>query len=300
MALRQFLSGSTYSLIFDFFTSAGVRTSVASPAITIFTPERATFVSTTTGVSAVAGTTGRYQYSLAVTAAMTVGTWMSVMTGTTASSALFSSRLTFNVTDFSRTPIWLGLEDFREYIEEPDDVHTYDSLFERILTASMQLVEEFTQPWGQWRASEVRQIRSADRMLLRAGYPVVAITGLTVTDGYTPSTPQALGSETAPGNTVTFYYRLDKPTGTLIFTDSIGFESYYEDVIIVVDALMGDGTVPEPMRLLALYWASKILNLHQNEGLDNVRIADVNFALRKGLLDDTARDLLINYTPTHV
>ena len=295
MALRQLLPGNTYSLIFDFFTLAGNRTNVSTPAVNIYTPERTAFVSGSTALTAVAGVTGQYTYSLSVTTAMTVGTWMSVATGTSQSSILFSSYETFNVINFITEPTWLGLEDFREYIEEPDDVHTYDSLFNRLILSSMKLVEAFTRPWGFYRASEVRQIRNADRMLLKAGYPVVSITGLTVTESYTPASPGNLSAETSIGTTISFYYRLDKPTGTIIFTDSDGFESYYEDIFIAVDTMMGDGVVPEPMRLLGLYWASKLLNLHTNEGMDNVRLGDINYALRKGLMDDTAKDLLLNY-----
>ena len=294
MALRSFLAGNICDLTFDFFTRHGERTVVSSPSVTVFTPERTKYVAGATNLTTVAGFVGQYRYDLSIIAAMTVGTWMAVATGVSQGATLFSGYTTFNVVDFVEEPLWLGIEDFREYIEEPDDAHTYDHLFSRLLTASMQLVEAFTRRWGHWRATETRQIRSADRMLLRAGYPVVSITGLTVTESYTPATPATL-AETTVGTTVTFYYRLDKPTGTIIFTDSAGFETYYDDIFVTVDTVMGDGSVPEPMRLLALYWASKLLNLVTNEGLDNVRIADVNFAIRKGLMDDTAKDLLKNY-----
>ena len=61
MPLRQFSSGLTHSLYFNFWNTSGARTTVNSPVVDILTPQKTKFVNsaalTTTNIL------GQYSYS---------------------------------------------------------------------------------------------------------------------------------------------------------------------------------------------------------------------------------------------
>ena len=107
--------GYTYSLFFSFWDTSGARTSVDSPIVDIYTPERNPYVDgealTTTS------TTGKYQYNFFAPVGITVGHWYAVGVGLSNNNTLFSEVTPFEVTDPKTDAQWVGFEEFREYVK---------------------------------------------------------------------------------------------------------------------------------------------------------------------------------------
>lgn len=289
---RKFLPGLTYSLTYNFFTDLGAALDVASPVASIFTPENTTY----TTLSLTGSTTGVYSSDIFIPTGLTQGNWSSVATGLCSNVSYFSSVIPFEILDFGARPNWLGLEDFREYLEEDADDHTRDNLLIRVLDAAMLSVEGYTRrAWGVKSKSETLELQRQDRILLKK-WPLVTIAGLTATNvGFTPRTPSSLDIETNAGGTVSFYYRLHADEGMLILTDEEGYACEYSDMIVSLDYTYGNTIIPEPVRLATLMLASKMLNIIHQEGITTVRISDVQYSVDRKLFEGEIRSLLDKY-----
>jgi hypothetical protein len=295
MAIRQFCTGATYNLTFDYRDSLGNAIDVSDSFADIYTPERTVHLSGVT-LTSIAGTTGAYETDLFVSTAFTVGQWFAFPTGITQGVTVIADVRPFEVKDNKIETNWLSIEDVRDWIEEDPDDHSNDRLFKQVLDAAMELVEAHTHTvWGQCPRSEIWEIHWSDRRMLEK-YPIVRIAGMTVTHtGYTPREPATPNTETNAGSTTPFYFRLDNEIGAMIYTDIDGIECTYDGVIVTVDYVFGTATIPEPIRVATLMLTSKLLNICQQEGIDNLRIADANFSINRNLFSGEVGDLLKPY-----
>jgi hypothetical protein len=295
MAIRQFCTGATYSLTFDFFNIAGNAIDVSAPFADIYTPERTVHISGLT-LTSVSGITGQYTTDLFVSTAFTVGHWFAFPTGITQGVTVIADVRPFEVKDNKIEANWLSIEDIRDWIEEDPSDHTNDRLFKMVLDAAMELVEAHTGTvWGQCPHSETWQIKWADRRMLEK-YPVVRISGITATlSGYTPRDTDNPNTESNAGSTTPFFYRLINNLGVMIYTDIDGLECTYDDTIISIDYVFGTASIPEPVRVATLMLTSKLLNICQSEGIDNLRISDMNFSIDRNLFVGEVGDLLKPY-----
>lgn len=294
--MQQFTSGNTFSIFFDFFDNAFQGTSVENIVVEVFTPERQRHLSSTS-IIADPEIEGKYRYDFFVTPGLTVGSWYAFASGITQNSTTFANVQPFDIIDHKGEANWLGVGDVRDWLEEDPSDHSNDKLFQRVLTASMHLIEEKTgRPWGQCPYSETFQIKCSARRMLQK-YPVIRITGMTATAwGYTPREPATPNTETNAGETTPFYFRLKENVGAMIFTDSDGLECTYSDCIVTLDYTFGTATIPEPIRLATLMLTSKLLNIAQQEGIDNLRIADANFSIDRKLFSGEVGDLIAPYS----
>lgn len=290
--MKKFLPGLTYSLTYNFFDNSGSAIDMDNPTASILTPENTTY----TTLSLTGSTTGVYSANIFISSGLTQGNWSSVASGLCNNISYFSSVIPFEILDYGARPNWLGLEDFRDYLEEDSNDRSRDNLLIRVLDSAMLSVEGYTRrAWGVKSKSETIELQRQDRILLKR-YPLVTISGLTATiTGYTPRTPDTLNVETNAGGTVSFYYRLQPEQGMLVLTDEEGYSCEYTDTIVTVDYTYGNSIIPEPVRLATLMLASKLLNIIHQEGVTTLRISDVQYSIDRNLFAGEIKSLLDKY-----
>lgn len=293
MAIRQYQTGRTYSLAVNFFDEIGTRTPVDSPTLTIYTPYK-TIYSTPTLIADPL-TIGKYYHNFYVATGLTFGHWFALGAGITANTTTFTEAVPFEIINLQTEPFWVGLTEFREYLGESDNDHTKDNFYKQILQASIELVEAYTRrTFGVRGYSEVIEIQHVDRVKLKR-FPVISITALTATSLITPRTPTSFVETISDTSLVPFYYRTDLDNGLLKLTDSGGFDSSYNDVLLAITYEAGFLNIPEPIRHCVFMLASKLANMATSEGIETVSLADLNFALQKDLISGSINDILSQY-----
>jgi hypothetical protein len=298
MAIRQFIAGQTYSISFNFFDDLGFRTPIDSPVVSVYTPHRTAHINAA-GLSEDSLVIGRYNYNFYSAPGLTFGHWFALASGITNSSTIFSESVPFEIIDLTSEPFWLGLTEFRDYLEIPDDDHTRDSFHKQMLQSSIELIEAYTRRiFGVRGYSEKIEIKHTDRVHLKH-FPIVSISALTATSKITPKRPSLL-VEIVSDQLVPFNFRSDDRNGVLLLTDTAGFDSSYDGVLLAITYEAGFLTIPEPIRMAGLALASKLANLATSEGIDSVRLADLNFALQRELISGTIADMINPYKVINV
>lgn len=288
--LRQFLPGKTYSLIFDFFDDAGNRTAVENPTTDFYDPYRQPFLTGVAGVT-VSGYVGRYTSPFYSTPGLTIGQYFGLCNGLTNGFTVFASQEPFELISPFEEPLWIGLRDFREYIQADDTDHTKDSFYNQCIQTSMDLVEGYTRRKYLVQAyNELYEVKRTDRVMLMH-FPVQMIAGLTATVRIIPRS-QTQVIEILQGNPVPFHYLLDAGNGILHLTDMAGFDQVYDQLLIAISYWAGYPTLPDAVRSAALSIASSLVNLATTEGISNLRLADLSFAIDKGIIDGKVKELL--------
>lgn len=296
MALLQLLAGSSLHVFYDFFTPAGVRTPVDNPVARLYTPDRSLFQQVAITL-ATTGVTGQYTYGYDLPAGVTLGHWGTFATGTTNGSFLLSNNQTFSIVDFAVEPIFIGVQDLRDYLGVLESDHTKDDLYKRLILSSVSIIEQYLRrKICVHSVSETIRLQQSSVIILK-DYPVISISGMTVSDGYigaTSSTPNS--SYVDPDNLTTdFHFSLNKSSGIMNLIDENGFESQYCDTFIEIDYEAGYMTVPESLRIAILMLASGMLNVSQSEGLSSVRFNDLAFVFSKGLITDYIKDAIDSF-----
>ncbi len=276
--IRQFIIGLTSSLEFEFRDSIGDLTPVTSPVVNIYTPEKTLY--TTSAALTPLASVGKYKYDFLVAPGMTYGHWFGLGIGTTNSIQIFSAVQPFEIINPVDEPFWVGLEEFRDYLEIPDDDHTRDGFYKQCLQAGIELTEGYTnRKYGIRTYEEVHELQNTDRVKLTR-FPVSAIVGLTAT------------TATVTGTNLQIYYRLDGPNGVLKLTNNVGFDSVYDEVLLTVTYKAGFATIPEPVRQSALALGSALVNLASSEGISNIKLSDLSFALSRNLFSGHIGEML--------
>ena len=275
--------GYTYSLFFSFWDTSGARTSVDSPIVDIYTPERNPYVDgealTTTS------TTGKYQYNFFAPVGITVGHWYAVGVGLSNNNTLFSEVTPFEVTDPKTDAQWVGFEEFREYLGLADDERSEDTVLRQLLQAAIELVEGYTnRHYGVYQYDEIIEIKCTDRVKLKH-FPVYTLVAITPTVKVIPRDVNNLLTETVTDSQVSFYYRLDSANGIIHLTDSAGFDEPYDGILLGISYLAGFATVPEPVRQAVLGLGASLRSIANTEGITSVRMGSVAFAMQRGLFD---------------
>lgn len=292
--LLQFISGTTVSLVYDFFVS-GIRTNVDNPYGKIFTPQKDLY--STVVLSQVSGVTGQYQYLFNVPSGATIGHWSTVGLGFTNNSNLFSSVQPFSIVDFAEEPLFIGVNDLRDYLAIPDSDHTKDELYQRILLTAISLIEkELDRTISVHNLSERIYIKHSPVALL-SDYPVITISGMTVSQGLTGAKPSTPNTSSVNSSDVTdsFYFDLRRDSGVMHLLDELGNRTIYDGYYIDIDYQAGYLTVPEALRTAILMLASNIFNKSQSEGLEIVRFSDLQFSFEKGLFTKQIKDALSGF-----
>src|SRR5215204_1133596 len=260
--------------------------------MSLYTPERSIFASGLT-LANVAGITGKYTREYQLPAGVTLGQWYGISAGITAYATLRADVFPFDVVDFAEEPNWLSVSDFREYSALEDDDHTRDIFYKRLVATAIKLIEARTRrSWRVRNFSEIINLSDTSKILLK-NYPVVSIAGLTGSIGYTPNT--TVDANLPITSTTPIYYRLDHDSGVMTLTDSSGYGTTYDNITLFITYAAGYATIPEAIRTAALVLASQLLNLSTSEGIDSLRLSDLNFALNKNLFEGTVSDLLNDY-----
>lgn len=296
--LRQYLPGSTYTLLFNFFAT-GVRTFVDDPVVDIFTPERTKHLEGQT-LTLVSGVTGRYRFDFFVNSGLTVGSWFGLASGITDSARLFADQVPFEIIDPVSEPFWLSLEDLREHLQIEDDCHDQDDLHKSMLQAAMEVTESYTKrKFGLRTFSETHEVKSTTRVRLDR-YPVQTIVALTATAKIIPRTVDQLVTETVTNERVNFFFRLDAKDGIVLLVDSAGFDEVYDGLLLAITYKAGFNTIPENVRRGALMIASRLINLATNEGMRSISVADLSFSMSDKVLDQAIRDMLNPFRDTGI
>lgn len=278
MSVRQYLTGKTYSINMNFFDDVGIRTPVDDATITVYTPHKTEY--TIAGLTPDTLVVGKYNYNFYAASGLTRGHWFALGSGITASTTVFSEAVPFEIVDISLEPYWLGLSEFREYLDLTDDDRSRDSFFKQMLQSAIELVETYTRrTFGIGSYTETIEVKHSERLELKH-FPIISITGLTAT---------------GIGRITPFYYTADNTNGIIKLTDSSGFDLCYDSALVTIEYEAGFLTVPEPVRMSALMLASKLSNLATSEGISTVRLADLSFSLDKGLFEGPIAEMLKQY-----
>lgn len=292
MAVRQYLTGNTQSLFFSFWGTSG-RTPVDTPTVDVFTPQKTRYIIgaglTTTD------TVGKYKYDLYLAPGVTVGHWFSLAVGISNGQTYYSESNPFEVVDYTFEAAWVGLEEFREYLQLEDDDRDEDGNLKQALQVALELVEGYThRRYGIYQYDETLQIQDTDRVKLKH-FPINQIVAVTPSYQIIPRSPTNLVTETIVGSQVGFYYRLDAENGILYLTDQAGFEYTYDTLLLGISYLAGFATIPEPVRQAVLSLAATLHNLACSEGIEYLKFSDINFAMTKSLFDGHIGEMLDDY-----
>jgi len=293
MSIRQFSAGLTHHLTFNFWNTAGARTVVDNPLVDVLTPQKTKYINaaalTTTSV------VGQYAYSLFLAAGVTVGHWFARATGITTNDTLYSESQVFEVIDYQYEPLWVGLEELRQFMGKEDDDRTEDQNLRQCLQTSIELVEGYTRRhYGVYSYDEIIEVKHTDRVKLKK-FPINTLVGITATSSITPRDTTNLLTESVSGALVGFYYRLDSENGILYLTDSAGYDYPYDDMLLSVSYLAGFSTIPEPVRMAVLKLSAALFNMICTEGLSYVKIGSMSFAVDRKLFDGVVGDMLAPY-----
>jgi len=289
LSIRQFNVGLTHSLDFSFWNISGVRTAVDNPLVDILTPQKTKYVNaaslTTTGV------VGKYGYSVFLPPGLTLGHYFARAVGLTTNDTLYSESQVFEVIDYQGEPLWVGLEELRQFMSKEDDDRSDDQNLRQVLQCAIELVEGYTRRhYGIYQTDETIQVNHTDRVKLKK-FPVNTILGITPTLSMTPLSYTNL-VETISGSQPSFFYRLDSENGIIYLTDSAGFDDTYDGMLLAVSYLAGFATVPEPVRTAVLKIAVALFNMICTEGLSYVKIGSMSFATERKLFDGVVGDML--------
>jgi hypothetical protein len=288
----KYLAGRTYSLGFNFFDSVGDRTTVDIPTAIIYTPERTSYIETL--LTADSLVIGKYNYNFHVASGLTFGQWFAVATGITNSTTLFSEVVPFEIINIRNEPLWVGLTEFREYLDISDGDHTRDGFYKQILQAAISLVEAYTRrTFGVKSFNETIEIQHTNRIKLKH-FPIVNIVAMTATTLIRPMQVDVF-NESLTSSVVPFHFRLDTENGIIKITNSSGFDDTCDNIILAVSYNAGFLSVPEGVRLAVLALASKLSNMATSEGIESIRLADLNFALQKDIISGSIADMLNVY-----
>jgi len=296
MANRQFLTGFTHTLQFNFYDETGNPIGVNSPETRIYTPDKAIFLEGQS-LSLLAGTCNSYTFDFFATAGLTVGQWFAIGTGLTtpANSMVLSDQYPFEIVDLTKEPFWVSLDEFYTYLEVDPIDHSRDRHFKQLLQTSMQLIEDYTQrKFGTQIVNQTIELQHATRVKLNC-FPVQSIVALTVQARIIPRQLDNLFSQTFTGSQVSFFFRLDAGAGIIILTDENGYEIPRDDLILTTTYRAGFPSIPEPVRTAALQLTSQLDNLVCNEGYDTVRLTDMSFTPTKSLFKGVIGDMLRHY-----
>lgn len=293
MSIKHVIGGLTYTMFFNFFGSGGLRTSVDSPTVDIFNPQKNRIITSaelmTTELS------GKYRYDYYATTGLTPGNYFAVAVGLTDNNTLFSPVNTFEVIDYISQAEWVGLEELREYLQLEDDDRDEDENLKTALNVALELVEGYThRRYGIYQYDETLQIYDTDRVKLKH-FPINQIVAVTPSFQIIPRSPDSLLTETIVGSQVGFYYRLDAENGILYLTDQSGFEYTYDTLLLGISYLAGFATIPEPVRQAVLSLAATLHNLSCSEGIEYLKFSDINFAMTKSLFDGHIGEMLADY-----
>lgn len=296
MSMLQFIAGTTANLIYDFYTTAGVHTTVLNPIAKIYTPEHQEYSSVS--LTAQSGVTGQYYYNFGVpSAGLTIGHWSTIGVGFTNNSTMFTFVQPFEIVDFTQEPFFIGVQILRDYLEIPDTDHTKDELYKRILAIAVSLVEQYLQrKISVHNISETFHVQHSSNIILK-DYPVVQINGMTMSylfSGAVPSAPNT-SSITTTSSTDEFFFHLRKDAGVLQLIDDVGTECIYRDFAVEIDYKAGYLQIPQSIIGAILMLASGILNVSQSEGLQLVRFSELSFTFSKGLFTQLIQDALIGF-----
>lgn len=285
--------GLTFQLPFEFReTTLGELTSVDLPVVNVYTPQKTLYV--TSAALTPSSTAGKYEYPFFVPAGLTVGNWFGLGVGITNNYTLFSEPVTFEIVDFINEPMFVGVQELREFMELDDTDHSEDNKLRQILRAAIELVEGYTQRhYGLKQYHEVIEINATDRAKLRY-YPVNKIISLDAGLKVTTNAMES-GTQIVTGMSASFFYRLDERTGIIWLTDPTGYSECYDCVILVVDYLAGYATIPEPVRTAVLMLAKALNALSCISGTEVVRLADISYQPVKDLFKGPIGDMLSPY-----
>lgn len=291
--ITQFLTGLTYSLLFNFRDELGVRTSVSSPVVNFYTPQKELYYNqaslTTTSVI------GQYQFDFFAPVGLTVGHWNALGVGLSHGTTLFSERQVFEVFDIHKEAFWCGLEELRGFLNLEDDDRTNDKNLQQALRAAIELVEAYChRSFGEDQIDEIIEIVSTDRVQLKR-FPVNSIVGITAT---VKTIPRGIGNiviETLTGAQVGFYYRLDGPNGILHLLDSAGYDLERDGLLLCITYRTGFVSVPEPVRQATLSIAAQLNALACNEGVESVKFSDMQFVRDRRIFSGHTEELLRYY-----
>jgi hypothetical protein len=281
LSIRQFLVGLTHQLSFEFRDDDGDLTPVDNPVVNIYTPDRSLYLAsaalTTTSV------VGAYTKDFYVASGLTYGHWYGLGIGTTNSVQIFSEANPFEIFNPIYEPFWVGLTEFRDYLELPDDDHTRDNFLKQCLQAGLELCEGYCQRrFGVRDYSETFDVQDTDRVRL-TNYPVVGIVGITAT------------TNTVTGANLELFYRLDSNNGILRLINNVGFDAIYDGVLLAIDYRAGFATIPEPVRQAAFALGSALVNLASSEGISTIKLSDLSFALSRKLFSGHIGEILTPY-----
>lgn len=293
MSIRQFSTGLTHTLYFSFWNSSGTRTPVDSPTVDILTPQKTKYVNAASLTTT--DTVGKYAYQMYAIPGLTVGHYFARAIGLTTNDTLYSESQVFEIIDYTWEPLWVGLEELREFLGKADDERDDDPNLRSCLQTALELVEGYTnRQYGVCQIDETIQIKDTDRVKLKK-FPVNALVGITPTVKIIPRDVTNLVTETITDTQVSFYYRLDSDNGIIYLTDSAGFDTYYSDVLLGVSYLAGFATVPEPVRQSVLKIASALFNMMCTEGLTTVKLGSMSFAVERKLFDGVIGEMLADF-----
>lgn len=293
MTIRQFSTGLTHTLYFDFWDTSGARTSVDSPIVDILDPYKNSYV--IAGGLTTTSTTGRYAYQTFLEPGLTVGHYFARATGLTTNDTLYSESQVFEVINYTYEPLWVGLDELRQHLSLADDDRDDDQNLRQALAAALELVEGHThRQYGVRQIDEVIQVRNSDRVILK-NHPVQSIIGMTPSLKIMPRTIDNLLVETITDSNVSFYFRPDYNNGIIYLTDSAGYDMYYDELLLAISYYAGFATVPEPVRHAVLSLASALHAMMCTEGLTSVKISDISFAHQRHLFDGPIGDMLKPY-----
>jgi len=245
-------------------------------------------------LSSVSWVTGQYYQLFYVPTGLTIGHWSTVGVGFTNNSNIFSHVQPFSIISLSVEPLFVGVNDLRDWLDVPATDHTKDELYKRLLLTAVSCIEQYLRRRiSVHSVSEVFHLPSRSLVQLK-DYPVNYISGITVSEtfgGAIPSSPNG-GAITADSVIDDFYFDLKNDSGIITFLDSTGEECMYSGIHIEIDYSAGYLTVPEALRSAVLMLASGIFNLSQSEGLEIVRFSDLQFTFSKGLFTSQIKDML--------
>lgn len=290
MSVRHVQSGLTYSFYYSFFTDAGARTSVASPLVDFYNPQKNKVVSQ--AALTITDVVGKYQYDFFASPGLTIGNYFSIGVGLSAGNTIFSEVNTFEVIDYISQPAWIGLEELRQYMSKEDDDRSDDNNLKTALATAIELCEGHTRRhYGIYSYHETIEVKDTDRIKLKK-FPIDSIVGITATTSITPRDTHNLVTESVSGALVSFYYRLDSENGIIYLTDSAGFDYPYDSVLLSIDYQAGFATVPEPVRTAVLKIAAALFNMICTEGLSYVKIGSMSFATERKIFEGPVGDML--------